>query len=103
MRQHLMNRLTAYGMPPQMVFAYLSVCVDTYHRLAGKILDDMLKESPSGRIVGTMCRNPSLHRGSIQLMGISKFKKDPSDRTIQLPITNVNTFNADLKVEALAC
>ena len=94
MRQHLMNRLTAYGMPPQMVFAYLSVCVDTYHRLAGKILDDMIKESPTGRILGTFCRNPSLHRGSIQLMGISKFKKDPSDRTIQLPITNVQTFNA---------
>jgi hypothetical protein len=94
MRQHLMNRLTKYGMPPQMVFAYLSVCIDNYHRLAGKILDDMLKESPTGRIVGTMVRNPSLHRGSIQAMGISKFKKDPSDRTIQLPITNVSTFNA---------
>lgn len=94
MRQHLMSRLVRYDMTPQMVFAYLSVCVDTYHRLAGKILDDMLKESPSGRIDGTFCRNPSLHRGSIQLMGISKFKKDPSDRTIQLPITNVSTFNA---------
>lgn len=102
MRQHLMNRLTSYGMPPQMVFAYLSCCVDTYHRLAGKILDDMLKESPTGRIVGTFCRNPSLHRGSIQLMGISKFKKDPSDRTIQLPITNVSTFNADFDGDEMA-
>lgn len=94
MRQHLMNRLTKYGMPPQVVFAYLSCCVDSYHRLAGKILDDMLKESPTGRIEGTLVRNPSLHRGSIQQMGISKFKNDPSDRTIQLPITNVSTFNA---------
>lgn len=60
MRQHLMNRLTSYGMPPQVVFAFLSYSVDTYHRLVGKILDDMLTESPTGRILGTFCRNPSL-------------------------------------------
>lgn len=95
MRMHLMNRLDRYGMPPMAVFEFLSILVDNYHPLAGKILDDMLAEAPGKRIEGSFVRNPSLHRGSMQLMGITRFKKDPSDRTINLPATNVKSYNAD--------
>ena len=40
-------------------------------------------------------RNPSLHRGSIQAVRITRIKTDPDDNTLSMSYLIAKSFNAD--------
>lgn len=75
----------------------------TYDPLIDQLFKELIAESPGGR--GIPCviqRNPSLHRGSIQRMFISRVKTDLQDSTISISILCVRAFNADFDGDAMA-
>ena len=75
----------------------LTYGVNNYHKDIDRALNLMLAESVEfgGKIPVMANRNPSLLRGSIQRLFITKFKKDPNDKSISLSILVTNPFNAD--------
>lgn len=52
------------------------------HPILSKIFKELIEESPYGRTPAIFQRNPSLGRGSAQLVWIDKVKEDPEDITI---------------------
>lgn len=94
-RVHLLSKLMRIGFSYNGALGLLIEHVNKYHPLLDKLLDELIEEAPNKRIPITHQRNPSLHQGSLQLMYISKFKKNPEDVTVGTPITNVKAFNAD--------
>jgi hypothetical protein len=70
----------------------------TYNPIIGEILKELIRDAAEINGVGLpilISRNPTLHRGSYQLVYITVFKEDVSDVTMSLHITIVQPFNAD--------
>ena len=93
-RLQILNRLKARG------FSYkASVNHLLYHnKIYCPILDEIFKEiiACSGDGVHALLnRNPSLHRGSIQEIRITKIKIDPLDNTFSMSYLIAKAFNAD--------
>ena len=59
-------------------------------------MNELIAEAPNQRIPVIFQRNPTLHRGSAQLLYITKVKKDPRDITISLSVLVLSAPNADL-------
>lgn len=94
-REHLLSKLMRIGFSLNNAIGLMTEHVNKYHPILDKLLQELISEAPNGKLYCTAQRNPSLGQGSLQLMSISKFKTDPNDRTVGLPITNVAAFNAD--------
>ncbi len=65
------------------------------HPILVKIFDELIKESPYGRIPVVFQRNPSLGRGSAQLLWLDGVKIDPEDITISWSPMVFKAPNAD--------
>lgn len=94
-RPHLLNKLMKMGMDINSAVGLLLGHVSKYHPTIDKLLQEIIDESPKKKIPVILGRNPSLLQGSVLAMGISKFKTDPTDQCISLPITVVKSLNAD--------
>lgn len=79
----------------------IDYAVNNYHPLIDKIFDELLAEAPGGRISIILQRNPSLARGSAQLLGVSKITKDPAINGIALSLLILTAFNADFDGDEL--
>lgn len=97
-REHVLNRLYKRG------FTYrTAVSLLMYHnRIYHPVLDEIFKE-----IIGEegirvfLNRNPSLHRGSIQTVVVTKVKTDPGDNTFSMSYLIGPSFNSDYDGDAL--
>lgn len=93
-RVHILNRLKARGFTYKKAVNHL-----LYHNsLYCPLLDSIFKEiiaSSGGGIEALLNRNPSLHRGSIQTVRITRVKIDPSDNTMSISYLIAKAFNAD--------
>lgn len=70
-----------------------------YNPLLGAIFDELIAESPYGGIPCTFGRNPTLARGSIQVLFITRIKTDISDTTISWSLLVLTAANADFVIE----
>ena len=70
--------------------------------LIASLLDSLIVEHPFGHIPAYYVRNPSLGRGSCELMKITRFKKDPEDQTISMSALVCSEFNADFDGDQMA-
>lgn len=66
-----------------------------YNALLDEIFKEIINESPHGGIPCTFGRNPTLARGSIQVLFITKIKTDISDTTISWSLLVLTAANAD--------
>lgn len=66
-----------------------------YNPLLDTLLKELIDESPHGGIPVTFGRNPTLARGSIQVLYITHVKTDPAIITISLSVLVLRGFNAD--------
>lgn len=70
-----------------------------YHPLLDEIFQEFIHVSvtPKGKrgIMALFNRNPSLHRGSIQVVRITKIKTDPEDHTFSMSDRIGPSFNSD--------
>ena len=88
----LVNR---YKMKYLSAVKYLYAHVNSHSDLIREIFDTMCRESPGGYMWVEMHRNPTLLPGSKGRLR-AFFKDDPEDKTISVPMTIFNQFNADV-------
>lgn len=100
-RHHLVNKMLKRGYKHNEIIGYLYSKMETYDELLDQLFDELIQESPNQAIPCIMQRNPSMLSGSAQLMGISKVKKIPSDRSVGISILCVKPMNADFDGDSI--
>lgn len=74
---------------------YIYAHVNSYSDILREIFDTMCKESPGGYLWVEMHRNPTLLPGSKGRFR-AIIKSNPDDKTVSVPMTVFNQFNADV-------
>lgn len=95
LKLHIVNKLFKRGYSPNQIEKLFRDYASTYHPLLGEIIDELIDEAPDKRIPVILQRNPTLHRGSAQLLFITKVKKDPRIVTISMSVLVLSAPNAD--------
>ena len=94
-RLHLINKLVLKkGMSLNNAINMLMTHTGRYNEILHGYLNELIEEAPNKKIWCTLQRNPSLKQGSMQYVYIGKFKTDPGDKTIGMPISIVKAPNA---------
>jgi hypothetical protein len=100
LRIHLMNKLLKLGYTPNESILFINEHAQKYNPLLDQLFKELIVEAPNGR--GISCnlnRPPSLMRGSIQHVYITKVKTDPDIPTVSLSILIIRSLNADRHLE----
>jgi hypothetical protein len=95
LKVHITSKLLARGWTPIEIEEYLIKKARTYDPFLDSIFDELIKESPFGGLPVTLQRNPTLHRGSIQMFRVTHIKKDPLINTISMSVLCLKAPNAD--------
>lgn len=94
---HLKNKLLKLGFSPNECILRINAAARTYDPLLDRLFKEIIAEAPNGKgINATLNRNPSLSRGSIQSVYISKVKTDPDIPTVSMSILIVKSLNAKI-------
>lgn len=93
-REHILNRLAARGYGYKQRVGFLMFHNRLYHPLLDEIFQEIIAASGSG-IRAMFNRNPSLHRGSIQTVRITRIKTNVNDTTFSMSYLIAPAFNAD--------
>lgn len=98
---HLTSKLKRRGYGPNAAEALLARYAQEHSPLLDELFQELINECPYMGIPCTIVRHPSLGRGSIQQLFITRVKgmlnepKEVESPTIGLPITIVRSMNAD--------
>lgn len=98
---HITNKLFKLGYTPNQAMKFIRECTRRYDPLMRQIFDELLAEAPLGGLPVIFQRNPTLARGSAQLLRITKIKSDVADNTVSLSVLVLVGFNADFDGDAL--
>lgn len=94
LREHILNRLYVRKFTYKQATNFLQ-----YHnKIYNQVLDEIFHEIIAASGNGLRClfnRNPSLHRGSIQSVRITRVKTDTGDNTISMSYLIGPSFNSD--------
>lgn len=101
LRLHLINKLARRGFNHAEATTFITAHAQKYHPLLDQIFKELIDEAPGRGIPCTLCRNPSLSRGSIQRLRITRIKTDPEIPTLSISILIVRAYNADFDGDAL--
>lgn len=100
LKEHLLSKLTRRGFTYKKAIIFLDDYVRIYHPLMDDLFKELIAESGTG-LKAFFNRNPSLSRGSIQTVRITKVKPQTNDNTISMSLMIAPGFNADLDGDAL--
>lgn len=94
-RPHILNKLiNQRGYTYKAASALITRSVKSYDPVIDEILQELLRESPQGRIPCLIQRNPSLKRGSAVRVYIKRFKSDNvADKTVSFSQLSVKLGN----------
>jgi hypothetical protein len=106
LRVHLLNKLMRMDYTQPEAVMFLEAYARKSHPLLKGMFDELIAEAPSGiGICCTLNRNPSLARGSIEQVYISRIKEpvegETLDPTVSLSILIVKALNCDFDGDAL--
>lgn len=102
LRYHCINKyLHKYNYTANECFRIMSKYSRRYSPVMDNIFKELISESKYGGIPVTHGRNPSLARGSIQLLRITQVKTNLEDPTISFSILITPPMNADFDGDAL--
>lgn len=93
-RLHLVNKLMRQGFSLNKALGFLINHTGKYNPLLDILLQELIDEAPDGKIWCTIQRNPSLKQGSMQLVYIAGFYKDPGNKTTGMPLPITKAPNA---------
>ena len=93
-RLHLVNKLMRQGLSLNKALGFLINHTGKYNPLLDNLLQELIDEAPDGKIWCTIQRNPSLKQGSMQLVYIAGFYKDPGNKTTGMPLPITKAPNA---------
>lgn len=94
-KTHITNKLLKKGMTPNECEDFIMSHTLKYHPMMEQILNELIDESPNKRLPIVFQRNPTLERGSAQLLGVPRVKTDVSDKTISMSPLALAAPNAD--------
>lgn len=94
-REHITSKLHKRGYSPVEINDIIDLHTATYSKLLDDIFNELIAESPWGGIPCLFQRNPSLKRGSMQRLRITKVKTDPDINTISMSVLVLKAPNAD--------
>jgi len=94
-RPHVLNKLLRRGYKYREAIELIETSVSYYSIVIDDILNELIRESKYMGLPVAFQRNPSQKQGSIQLVFITRFKSDISDKTISISDLTVSIFNAD--------
>lgn len=100
LREHILNRLYKRGFNYKQAINLLLYHNKIYHPLLDEIFNEIIQSTGTG-IKCLLNRNPSLHRGSIQVVRITKVKTCTNDNTISMSYLIAPSFNADFDGDEL--
>lgn len=83
---HLMNKLLKRNFTPAECTNLINESVLQYNPLIDELFSELIAESPQKGIPTSFCRNPTLVRGSIQTLRITKVKSDPKINSISMGV-----------------
>lgn len=93
LRLHLTNKLFKDGYSPNEISGLLTGNINRYHPLIDRYMKELIEESPYKGLPCCFNRNPTLLRGSIQQLYITKIKSDNvDDNTISLSVNILSSF-----------
>lgn len=93
-REHLLKGLSNRGYSYKQAVNYVMFHNKLYSPVIDEIFKEMLVASGNG-IEVIFIRNPSLHRGSVQAVRVTRFKTDIDDNTISTSLGVLPLFNGD--------
>lgn len=103
LKLHITNKLLRrkahpeYGSwTPKSIGRFIDTYTNRHHPLIEEIFNELISESKEGGISAIFNRPPSLEKGSIQSLRVTKIKTDPRIKTISMSTNITNPFNADL-------
>jgi hypothetical protein len=101
---HLANKLAnKHGMTANEIIGFLDEHAQKFNKLLSDLFDELIAECPYPGIPVVLGRNPSLQRGSTQLLYITKVKHDPRIPTISLSVLVLKSYNADFDGDQVNC
>jgi hypothetical protein len=100
-RIHVCAKLIRNGWSLREAQALLDENTLRYNPVLDAIFEELIREAPGGRIAVLFNRNPSLLRGSMQLLYITKVKKEVAERSISISVMILKNLNADFDGDAL--
>jgi hypothetical protein len=92
---HLSKKLLDLGLSPNEISHFLNERINRYDETLNGLFKELIDESPHGGIPIILNRNPTLARGSIQHLIVTKIKDDPNNNTIALSVLCLVGYNAD--------
>lgn len=98
---HIASKLMHKGYSPNEIFTFINQYNLEYHPEMEKILKELIKEAGPRGIPCLVNRNPSLGRGSIQRVYITKVKTNTRDITTSISILICPAMNADFDGDAI--
>lgn len=101
-RYHLINKLRKLDYTANEAIGLLNKYANLYSPLLDSLFKELIAESPYGGIPATLGRNPSLARGSMYLVRITKVKTDVADPTSSFSILIITAPNADFDGDAMS-
>jgi len=93
-REHILNKLLKRGYIYKNAVNLLLYHTRIHSPVLEEIFTELIRES-NGGIKVFLNRNPSLHRGSILTVRITRIKNDVKDNTISISLLIVRPLNAD--------
>jgi hypothetical protein len=94
-RENILNCLYKRGYTYKTAINFLVYHNRIYHPVLDEIFREIISSTPDG-VKALFNRNPSLHRGSIQTVRITRIKTDVDDNTFSFSLLIMKSFNADL-------
>ena len=94
-KYHLINKLHQRNYTVNQALFLINAHAKIYNPLLDEIFKELIDESPRKGIDVTINRNPSLVRGSIQRVRVTKVKTDIGDNTVSFSILIVTPLNGD--------
>lgn len=93
-REHILGQLRKRGISYKKAVNHLLFHNKIFCPIINEIFNEIIACSGDG-VRGMLNRNPSLHRGSIQAVRITRVKTDPDDNTLSMSYLIAKSFNAD--------
>lgn len=97
----LLGKLYRLGYNPLTAKRFLDEHARRYNPLLDQLLQEIVQSTKYDGYPFTLQRNPSLERGSMQVLFIKRVKTDISDPTISMSILIVRGYNADFDGDEL--
>ena len=98
---HILNKLFRLGYSPNEAFEFINSVNLEYNAEMERIINELISEAGPDGICCLVNRNPSLGRGSIQRVYITKIKTDVRDITTSISILICPAMNADFDGDSI--